>query len=164
MMFRTRPYALRFYRTESRSFPSAWAQDGVVGLQRRGPLHQDGADIGAVLFHELFPPQRSGARALVGARARRRLRGHPSRCGNDERCLEPFAPDDVRVDGGTYYALDETTNDVREYAADLALRWLREHRALLRGDPLEDALFRCKTPENAEAWRLVVDEFFGAST
>lgn len=161
MMFRTRPYALRFYRTESRSFPSAWAQDGVVGYNVEGPLHQDGADIGAVLFHELFHLNDQGHGRWSEHVLEDVYAGILSRCGNDERCLEPFAPDDVRVDGGTYYAFDETTNDVREYAADLALRWLREHRALLRGDQLEDAPFRCKTPENAEAWRLVVDEFFG---
>ena len=84
-----------------------------------------------------------------------------SRCAGVESCLEPFAPDDVRLEGGTFYALDERTNDVREYAADLALRWLREHRAILSGKTLEDAPFHCKTPENAEAWKLVVDEFFG---
>lgn len=161
MMFRTRPHALRFYRTESRSFPSAWAQDGVVGYNVEGPLHVEGGDIGAVLFHELFHLNDQGHDRWSERALEEIYAGIVSSCENDEECLEPYAPDDVRVDGGTYYAFDERTNDVREYAADLALRWLREHRAILRGEKLEAAPFRCKTPENAAAWKLVVDEFFG---
>lgn len=161
MMFRTRPYALRFYRTESTSFPSAWAQNGVVGYNVEGPLHAEGADIGSVLFHEIFHLNDEGhdhwsAHALEGL-----YDSILARCDNREECLEPFAPDDVHVQGGTFYALDKKTNDVREYAADIALRWLREHRLVLRGDKFEEPPFRCKTPENAEAWKLVVDEFFG---
>jgi hypothetical protein len=161
MMFRTRPHALRFFRTLSKQFPSAWAKDGVVGYNVEGPLHGEDGDIGAVLFHELFHLNDQGHDRWSERVLDDLYTDILARCDNREDCLEPFAPDDVRVEGGTFYALDEKTNDVREYAADLALRWLREQRAILRGESLPDGPFRCKTPENAKAWKLVVDEFFG---
>lgn len=161
MLFRTRPYALRFYRTLEPSYPSAWAADGVVGYNVAGPLHGEGADIGAVLFHELFHLNDEGHDRWSERALEDIYDGILGRCDNEETCLEPYAPDDVHVDGGTFYALDERTNDVREYAADLALRWLREHRVILSGHTLEDPPFKCRTPENAEAWHLLVDEFFG---
>jgi hypothetical protein len=64
------------------------------------------------------------------------------------------------VRGGTYYAF-QPGNGVHEYAAELAIRYYREHRALLAGKrPL--APFKCGVPENAESWKLVVDRFFGS--
>jgi hypothetical protein len=48
---------------------------------------------------------------------------------------------------------------VREYAAELALRYYRETRAILRKDkPI--APFKCGPPENARAWTAFVAEFF----
>ncbi|MBX3231707.1 MAG: hypothetical protein KIT84_23225 [Labilithrix sp.] len=162
MMFRTRPYALRFYKTESRSFPSAWAIDGVVAYNVEGPLFQGRDGVAATLFHELFHLNDQGhgfwsVRALVDTYAAIR-----TQCGNDDACLAPYAPDETRVEGGTFYAFDERVDDVREYAADVALRWFREHEAALRGEPPE-APFRCATPENLTTWTLLVEEFFGAT-
>ncbi len=47
-----------------------------------------------------------------------------------------------------------------EYGADLARRYYVEHRALLKKERSGKA-FKCGPPENAKAWRLLVDEFFG---
>ncbi|MFO0672091.1 MAG: hypothetical protein U0235_21105 [Polyangiaceae bacterium] len=45
---------------------------------------------------------------------------------------------------------------VREYGAELALRWYREQRAIVRGEPVKRS---SAAAENARAWRAV-DEFF----
>ncbi len=84
-----------------------------------------------------------------------------SRCHVAMGCLAPYAPTDTRVRGGTYYAFQPDNGEaVHEYAAELALRYYREERAVLRGErPL--AAFKCGPPENARAWHLLVDEFFG---
>jgi hypothetical protein len=47
-----------------------------------------------------------------------------------------------------------------KYAAELAIRWYREHRAITKKLP-RVAPFKCGPKENGEAWRLIVDEFFG---
>jgi hypothetical protein len=49
---------------------------------------------------------------------------------------------------------------VREYAAELAIRYYREQRALVSGLP-GVAPFKCGAPSNARAWELMVDAFFG---
>jgi hypothetical protein len=65
------------------------------------------------------------------------------------------------VRGGTYYAFQpEDYDPVHEYGAELAIRWYREHRAITRKLP-KVAPFKCGPKENAEAWKLIVDEFFG---
>jgi hypothetical protein len=66
----------------------------------------------------------------------------------------------MQVRGGTYYAFQENNGDaVHEYAAELALRYYREQRAVLRGEPTGKR-FKCGPPENAQAWGLVAAEFF----
>jgi hypothetical protein len=47
------------------------------------------------------------------------------------------------------------------YAAELALRYDREQRAIFRELPKVRA-FKCEPPENARAWALMRDEFFDA--
>lgn len=47
-----------------------------------------------------------------------------------------------------------------EYAAELALRYYREQRAAFRALPKVKA-FKCGPPENARAWAMMRDEFFG---
>ncbi|NOU27651.1 MAG: hypothetical protein HOO96_07045 [Polyangiaceae bacterium] len=51
-------------------------------------------------------------------------------------------------------------NDVREYAAELAVRYFREQSAMLAKKPLAKPAFKCGPQENALAFRLFVDEFF----
>ncbi len=57
------------------------------------------------------------------------------RCHDDHACLAPYAPHRTRVPDGTYYAFDQRMRDVREYAAELAVRYFLEHEALLAGSP-----------------------------
>jgi hypothetical protein len=48
-----------------------------------------------------------------------------------------------------------------EYAADVGKRWYLEQRLVLAGKPVPSP-WKCARPQNAEAWRLVTDEFFGS--
>ena len=87
-----------------------------------------------------------------------------ARCQTKMACLTPYAPTATVVRGGTYYAFQPDNGDpVREYAAELALRYYREERAVLRGEAREPAAtaFKCGPAENARAWGLLVAEFFG---
>jgi hypothetical protein len=76
-------------------------------------------------------------------------------------CLTPFAPTEMTVRGGTYYAFHPNNGAaVREYAAELALRYYREQRAYAKDLP-HPRRFKCGPKENAVSWKLLVDEFFG---
>lgn len=155
VLFRTRPHGFRFFRTAQRTYPSAYAEHGIVGYNVEGPLHESADSVASTLLHEIFHLNDEGhgnwsARALGPIFAR-----IVETCGDDDACLAPYAPAEDRADGGTYYPFDARTRDVREYGAELALRWFREVRAP------NTPPFKCGAPENAEAWRSLVDEFFG---
>jgi hypothetical protein len=64
------------------------------------------------------------------------------------------------VRGGTYYAF-QPGNGVWEYAAELAIRYYREHRDLLAGKRAPKPPFKCGPAPNVEAWNKLVGEFFG---
>jgi len=161
VLFRTRPRAVRFYRTELRSFPSAYGESGIIGYNVRGALYDSPESVRATLMHELFHLNDQGRGQWSVAALRDVFERIVRRCGGDHGCLEPYAPDSATVSDGTFYAFDPRTRDVREYAAELALRWWLEQRAALGEDGGHGVPFKCATPENAEAWQLVVDEFFG---
>lgn len=61
---------------------------------------------------------------------------------------------------GTYYAF-QPGDDAHEYAAEVALRWYREQRAVLRNEPRVRPSFKCGPPENRGAWDAIGVEFFG---
>jgi hypothetical protein len=85
------------------------------------------------------------------------------KCGSTNlTCLAPYAPNDTMVRGGTFYAFEQNNGlPVREYAAELALRWYKEHRALQRGEPMPFGhAFKCGPPENRRSWDALVAEFF----
>ena len=86
------------------------------------------------------------------------------KCGTSRACLAPFAPNHTTVRGGTYYAF-QPGNGVVEYAAELALRYYREQRAVLFGLPRSrggaEKPFKCGPPVNGRAWASMRDEFFG---
>jgi len=42
----------------------------------------------------------------------------------------------------------------------IALRYYKEHRELAATGKLSRPAFKCGAPENARAWRALVDEFF----
>jgi hypothetical protein len=161
VLFRSRPHGFRFFRTAERSYPSAYAVGGIVGYNVEGPLHGSLESVTATLLHEIFHLNDEGHGQWTQAALVPVFERIVDMCGSDEPCLTTYAPSDDRVPGGTYYPFDPGTRDVREYGAELALRWFREQRAML--DELETELtpFRCASEENAKAWRAMVDEFFG---
>ncbi len=74
-------------------------------------------------------------------------------------CLRPYAPHKTKVRGKTYHAFHPESG-VGEYAAELAVRYYREHRAVLAKRPPRRP-FKCRRPENARAWKRLATEFFG---
>ena len=51
--------------------------------------------------------------------------------------------------------------DARQFAAEVALRWYREERAILRGQSPVRPAFKCGPEENRRAWEAIATEFFG---
>jgi hypothetical protein len=156
VLFRTRPYGFRFFRTVERTYPSAYASDGVIGWNVEGPLHESPERVTGTLLHEVFHLNDEGhgnwSITKLGPIFQRIVRT----CADNHECLTPYAPMTDCTPGGTYYPFDSRTRDVREYGAELALRWFEELRSPSSGTP-----FKCNTPENAAAWQALIEEFFG---
>ncbi|MBK8169548.1 MAG: hypothetical protein IPK60_04295 [Sandaracinaceae bacterium] len=163
------PTALRFLRSVNRTTPSAYARDWRVSYNVSGSLLRNEASVRETLFHEIFhlndEVHTSGTQRRWSARVLTRISDRIlRRCGTNRRCLAPYAPSTTTVRGGTYYAFQPGNGgSVPEYAAELALRYYQEQRAALRHERFDRGAFKCGPPENAEAWRLLVDEFFGGA-
>jgi hypothetical protein len=157
--FRWRPLGLRFFESVKRKTPSAFAVGWTVSYNVRGSLFVSAAAVRETFFHEIFHlnDQSRGHWSLTALGDV--YRAIVARCGMNRACLKPYAPDHIVVRGGTYYAF-MPDNGVTEYAADVARRYYVEQRALLHGQQVKQP-FKCGPPENARAWQLVVDEFFG---
>ena len=157
--FRDRPVALRFFYSENGKNPSAFAVERNVGYNLSGVLNVSAEAVRSTLFHEIFHlndgwHDRWSQRALAAL-----YDGVVARCARRTTCLAPYSPSDTMMDGAFYaFALK---GGVREYAAELGLRYYREQRLLLSGEPLPVRPLRCGPTENAEAWRLLAAEFFG---
>jgi hypothetical protein len=82
-----------------------------------------------------------------------------AKCKASTPCLSKYAPNDTMVRGGTYYAF-QPGNDVREYAAELSVRYFKEQSAALNGGDRQTP-FKCTGSENAKSWNAMVTEFFG---
>lgn len=157
--YRSKPTAVRFFRSVKRRTPSATALDWIISYNVAGSLFKDERRVRETLVHEIFhlnDQQRSGWSRRVLAKVYRAI---VEKCGTDKKCLKPYTPDELVVIGGTYYAF-MPDNGVAEYAADLAKRYYIEQTAQLRGQPVQHP-FKCQTLENGEAWRLLVHEFYG---
>lgn len=157
--FVDRPLHLRFFYSETGGHPSAFAVKRNIGYNLFGTLNVSDTTVRDTLFHEIFhlnDAWRDGwsARALAPI-----FEQITARCGKKNTCLAPYSPTDTMM-GGTYYAFNPQ-GGVKEYAAELGLRYYREHRLILEGKPLPVAAFKCGAPENLAAWRLVADELFG---
>lgn len=161
VVFRPFPRELRFYQTAERSYPSAYAQAGAVAYNLRGALHTSARDVREVLVHELFHLNDEEHGNWSATTLGPLFDDIVERCGDDHACLTTFAPHDTVVPNGTYYAFDPRTREVREYAAELALRYFREHEAILAGQEPLAPPFKCLAEENQTAWTRLADEFFG---
>jgi hypothetical protein len=157
--YRWRALALRFFRSLKKRTPAAFAHGWSLAYNTNGSLNHSVAVVRELLFHEIFHlnDRDHGAwsyKALEGIYA-----AIVARCGTKKACLAPYAPGWVVVVGGTYYAF-QPGNDVAEYAAEVAIQYLREQTVALKGGKVK-APFKCGPTENAKAWKLVADEFFG---
>jgi hypothetical protein len=65
------------------------------------------------------------------------------------------------VSGGMYYAFQPGIQTGLEYSAELATRYQGEQQAQIEGRAFGKPPFKCGAPENANTWKLLVDEFFG---
>jgi hypothetical protein len=162
--FRFVPIELRFTRSVGARTPSAYAHGWTVGWNLAGSLHTSSDAVRETLFHELFHSNDDAHAAADGTPWSIPALGATfdavvARCGTKTSCLAPYSPNDTMVRGGTFYSF-QPGNGVREYAAELALRYYREQRAVLRGHAVRNA-FKCGPPENERAWRAMRDEFFG---
>lgn len=162
LAYRWRALAFRFLRSVGRTTPSAYAEGWTVGWNVLGSLHRSGEKVRETLFHELFHLNDSAHGDWTRANLSGPFQQIVSRCGTNRACLQPWAPSQTTVRGGTYYAFQPDNGEgFHEYGAELALRWYREQRAVLRGERPTGRSFKCGPEPNGRVWNLLADEFFG---
>ncbi len=162
--YRVNDVSFRFMRSVGRTTPSAYAENWRVSYNVAGSLLHTEDGVRETLFHEIFHlnDQQHGDWS-PGALSADVYDPIVKKCGTGMACLAPYAPNDTTVRGGTYYAFQQNNGlPVREYAAELAVRYEKEHRALLAGKPPKKP-WKCITPENAKAWARIRDEFFAGA-
>lgn len=161
--YRWRALELRFVRSLVKHRPSAYAGDWTITYNVEGSLNISEKGVRETLFHELFHLNDEAHADWSARNLEQDYRAILARCGAQPTlaCLAPYAPNDTRVKGGTYYAF-QPNNGVRvhEYAAELAVRYFKEQSELLAQGKLSQRAFKCGPPENARAWRALVSEFF----
>jgi len=160
--YRLHGILFRFFRSVGRTTPSAYASGWTVSFNVSGSLLQTADGARETLFHEIFHSNDFAHGHWSSSALRETFDAIMKKCGTQMACLAPYAPSDTIVRGGTYYAFQPDNGDaVNEYAAELALRWYKEHRALKNGEKLPKKAFKCGPPENAKSWKAIVTEFFG---
>lgn len=156
--YRWRKLELRFFESVKRKTPSAFAVDWSVAYNTSGSLFGSFEGVRMTMFHEVFHLN-DQARGFWSEKALGPIYDRiVAKCGLKTECLTPFAPDSLKVRGGTYYAF-HGGNGVTEYAADLAKRYYVEQR-LVQQKKTVIAPFKCGPRENADAWKLLIDAFF----
>ena len=162
--YRWRSLTFRFVRSIDKHRPSAYASDFSVTYNVEGSLLISEAGVRETLFHEVFHLNDDAHGDWSGKHLRAGYDAILAACGSKPSlsCLAPFAPNDTRVRGGTYYAFQQNNGDtVHEYAAELAVRYFKEQSEMLARGKLTQRAFKCGKAQNAQAWRALVDEFFG---
>lgn len=152
--YRFVPSEVRFFRSEPKRTPSAYAVDMRIAYNVIGTLMQTEESVVETMIHEVFHLNDQ----VHGDWSTRRLSALHTRivekCKSSTVCLTPYAPGSTQVRGGTYYAF-QPGNGPGEYAAEWMVRIYREvvH-------PVSRP-FKCLRPENAEAHAALTQEFFG---
>lgn len=162
--YRWRGINFRFFRSVGRTTPSAFTEyRWEVFYNVSGSLVSSPAAVRDTLFHEIFHIN-DGAHDNWSTRVLAPLVASiAAKCNTNVACLAPYAPTSTIVRGGTYYAFQPDNGPLEvEYSAELASRYLAEQTAALAGRPQKPA-FKCGPPENARAWQLLTDEFFGGA-
>jgi hypothetical protein len=155
-----RGLTLRFFRSVGNTTPNAFAEGWTVAYNVNGSLDTSADAVRETLFHEIFHLNDAAHTDWSVGHVARLQAAILGRCGTSTACLAPYAPTGTIVRRGTYYAF-QPGNDAHEYAAEVALRWYREQRAVVRGEHLAARPFKCGPVENGQAWAAVVAEFFG---
>ena len=162
--YRWRDLELRFFRSVKARTPSAYANGWTVAYNVDGSLNHTDTSVRETMFHEIFHLN-DGAHGEKGDDWSDELLEPTyekivAQCKTSTTCLAKFAPNDTKVKGGTYYAF-QPGNDVREYAAELAVRYYKEERGLLGMGPVVKMPFKCTGADNEKSWNAMVVEFFG---
>lgn len=160
--YRWRALTARFMRSVDRTTPSAYASPWTFTYNVKGSLLTSETGVRETLFHEFFHMNDDDHHDWSPKNLSTDYDAILKKCGASIGCLQPYAPNDTVVRGGTYYAFQQNNGaPVHEYGAELALRWYKEQRAALRHEKLAGKPFKCGPPENARSWKSLVDEFFG---
>ncbi|HEX7665997.1 MAG TPA: hypothetical protein VF407_15830 [Polyangiaceae bacterium] len=162
--YRWRAIALRFFRSVKARTPSAYAHGWTISYNVDGSLNGTDVSVRETMFHELFHTN-DGAHGTKDDLWSEHALGPAydkivHECGPRTACLAKYAPNDTKVKGGTYYAF-QPGNDVREYAAEMAIRYYKEQRGVLGLGPVIKPSFKCTGAINGASYKAVVDEFFG---
>lgn len=157
--FRWRELDFRFFESVKRKTPSAFAEGWSVAYNVSGSLFGSEVSVRSTLFHEIFHLNDQAHRGWSERALGTLYDGIMRKCGTKTECLTPYAPDLLKVKGGTYYAF-HGGNGVGEYAADLARRYFLEQRAAMHHEAGPKP-FKCGPEENQKAWAALVTEFFG---
>ena len=158
--YRWRSLTVRFYRSVGNTTPNAFASDWTVSYNVNGSIDTSADRVRETLFHEIFHLDDADHDDWSPRRLTATKDAIERKCGTRTACLAPYAPTSTIVRRGTYYAF-QPGNDVHEYAAEVALRWYEEQRAIVRGERPVHPAFKCGPDENRRAWEAVADEFFG---
>ncbi|MCA2977518.1 MAG: hypothetical protein INH41_15290 [Myxococcaceae bacterium] len=156
LRYRWRALELRFFRSVKRRTPAAFASRWSISYNVNGTLNGSRPVVRHLLFHEVFHLNDDGWSQVALSEDYEAL---VARCGTAIACLTRYVPEPLVVKGGTYYSF-MPGNGVREYAADLAVRYFREQREVMLGRSVKTP-FKCQAPENARAWAKLVERFFG---
>jgi hypothetical protein len=158
--FRSGPLAFQFYESVKRKTPNAFAISWTLAFNVAGSINQKRDVVRETIFHETFHlnDQEHGNWSPGSVALGEIFDGIAAKCGTKISCLRPYSPGDTIVKGGTYYPF-QPGNGVGEYAAELAIRYYREQRAVLRGEAVARP-FKCGPDENRRAWELLAAEFF----
>jgi hypothetical protein len=163
LAYRWREIHFQFFRSVGRTTPSAFVE-GIswrVAYNVSGSLNTSASAVRETIFHELFHIN-DWAHADWSSRVIAPIvAGIIVQCGTNKTCLAPYTPTDVTVSGGTYYAFQPGAPTGLEYAAELATRYHDEQLAVIEGRAFGKPPFKCGPSANANAWKLLVDEFFG---
>ena len=165
--YRWKHLELRFVRSVNKRTPSAYAMKWQVTHNVVGSLLTSERGVRETYFHELFHLNDFDHGDWSSKTLSKDYDAIVKKCGTTGtkavKCLAPFAPNDTKVRAtGNYYAFQPGNgNAVHEYAAELAVRYFKEHSAMRERGKLAATAFKCGSPENARAWMALVDEFFG---
>lgn len=159
--FTTHPKAFLFFRTRQPSYPSAFFENDAIAYNLDGPLHGSAKSVRETLFHELFHLNDHRPTLWSIGTLSATFEAIVEKCEGDHACFARYSPFDTVVPDGTYYPFDRRTRDVREYGAELALRYFLEHEVILAGGPPRLPPFKCLAEENRAVWEALADSFFG---